>query len=633
MNMLLVAINAKYIHSNLAIYSLRAYAGRHKDEIGLAEYTVNQKSEEILAGIWKKKPDVLFFSCYIWNYEYVREIAAEFHRLAPHVPIWAGGPEASYEIGRFFAENPAVCGVMYGEGEATFAELSDYYCGGTGCLSEICGIAFRPGACGDEEPAQACVEADPGASCADGGSNGNSGGADGPDCGNDRAREGKMPGGAADGACAFVKTAPREPLDFSSVPFAYEDMKEFENRIVYYESSRGCPFSCSYCLSSLDRSARFRDAGLVEQELAFFMERRVRQVKFVDRTFNCSREHARRIWKFIRDRDTGHTSFHFEIAADLLEEEEFSLLESFRPGLAQLEIGVQSVHEKTLDAVGRKTSLPKIKYAARRLLASGNLHLHLDLIAGLPYEDFEQFAQSFREIYALKPHQLQLGFLKLLKGSGLRERREEYGMLCQERPPYEVRKTKWLSYDDFLRIKLAEEMLEAYYNSGQFEVTMKLADASYPDSFRFFLSLGQFYEKKGYLCRSHSRIRRCEILLEFLASDGRMDVEMVKESLLYDLYYRENMKSRPAWARDLSEFKEASRAFCKNRTQSHIEPFFYRFPKKRERSVTKLPQREREPVYVLFEYGRRDVLDHQAETTEYESREVEERCRKERKRF
>lgn len=582
MKILLVAINAKYIHSNLAVYSLRVYAKKHKDSIELAEYTINHKSDDILRDIYKKRPDVLCFSCYIWNFEYAREIAAEFHKLRPEVPIWAGGPEVSYEAETFLADNPAISGVMIGEGEETFARLADYYCGGSaGALSDIAGIAYR-----------------------------------------------------ADGAgCAIIKTPPRALLDLNALPFAYEDMDIFKDRIIYYESSRGCPFSCSYCLSSLDQAPRFRDLDLVKKELAFFIENEVAQVKFVDRTFNCSHAHAMAVWKFIKEHDRGITNFHFEIAADLLTGEELELLKSLRPGLVQLEIGVQSTNPETIAEIRRSMDLERVAKAVDEIGRAGNIHMHLDLIAGLPQEGFERFAQSFRDIYALKPHQLQLGFLKVLKGSYMHAHKAEYGILCHDQPPYEVMRTKWLSYDELLSVKLAEEMLEVYYNSGQFEVTMKLLDFAYGDSFGFFLELGRFYERNGYLGMSHSRIKRCEILLEFVTAGGFAPAEMIQESLLYDLYYRENMKSRPFWARNPAEFARASKVFCKNRTQSHIEPFFYHFPKKKERRIKELPGRLSEAVYVLFEYDKRDPLDHQAKTTEYDSREVEERCRNVQKRF
>lgn len=569
MKILLTAVNAKYIHSNLAVYNLRAYAGKYRSSIELAEFTINHRSEYILQEIYKKNPDVLCFSCYIWNYDLIREIAAEFHKLRPEVPIWVGGPEVSYEIEEMFEENPAFFGVMIGEGEETFLELAAYYCGGedgTDSLEQICGIAFQnPHIC---------------------------------------------------------QTPPRQPIDLSTIPFCYEDMTDFKNRIIYYESSRGCPFSCSYCLSSIDKKLRFRDLKLVKQELAFFVEQEVPQVKFVDRTFNCNHKHAMEIWNFIREQDRGITNFHFEIAADLLTGEEIELLSTFRPGLVQLEIGVQSTNPRTIEEIHRVMQLSHVESAVELIQRAGNIHEHLDLIAGLPYEGYDRFAQSFRDIYALKPNQLQLGFLKVLKGSYLYEHREEYGLIYRSRPPYEVLKTRWLSYAEVLRIKLVEEMLEVYYNSGQFEITMKLIDAAYEDSFGFFLALGQYYEKNGYLEMSHSRIRRCEILLEFLVMDKRIPGEMAEESLLYDLYYRENCKSRPRWARNPSEFSRVTRIFCKNGKMSHIEPFSYHFPGKNRKRITQLPKRLEEEIYVLFEYEKRDALDHQAKTTEFTKQEV-----------
>lgn len=576
MKILLIAINAKYIHSNPAIYSLKAYAKAYGASIELAEFTINHRSEYILREIYKKNPDVVCFSCYIWNYEYVREIAAQLHKLKKEVPIWVGGPEVSFETEAALIENPAFFGVMIGEGEATFAELAEYYCKERkGSLSEIAGIAYR-----------------------------------------------KCQG--AGGPSEICHTAKRETLDFNSVPFACEEIENFMNRIVYYESSRGCPFSCSYCLSSVEKKLRFRELSLVRRELSFLMEQEAPQVKFVDRTFNCSHNHAMEIWKFIRDRDNGVTNFHFEIAADLLTEEELEFLSALRPGLIQLEIGIQSVNLVTIREIRRTMDLSKVKAAVKRIGEAGNIHMHLDLIAGLPYEDFQSFAQSFREIYALKPNQLQLGFLKVLKGSYLYENRDAYGILYHDKPPYEVMRTNWLSYEEILFIKLVEEMVEVYYNSGQFEVTMKLLDAVYPDSFAFFLSLGRFYEQKGYLDRKHSRMQRTEILREFLLKEGKMPKALTEEALLYDLYYRENMKSRPAWARSPREFSKITKRFCKNGTQSHIEPFYYHFPKKETKKAEELPKRLSECVYVLFEYEKRDALSHQAKATELTNQEVEE---------
>lgn len=579
MKILLTAINAKYIHSNLAVYDLRAYAKEYRDSVELAEYTINHRSEYILQEIYKRKPDVLCFSCYIWNYEYVKEVASEFHKLRPEVPIWVGGPEVSYEIERMFVENPSFYGVVIGEGEATFSELCAYYCNGKkGSLSDIAGIAYRNGEKYDERK---------------------------------------------EGSPAITRTKPRAPIDLSSIPFCYEDMTDFENRIIYYESSRGCPFSCSYCLSSIDKKLRFRNTELVKKELQFFIDKKVPQVKFVDRTFNCNHTHAMEIWKFIQEKDIGITNFHFEIAADLLTEEEIALLSTFRPGLVQLEIGVQSTNLQTIEEIHRKMQLSDVESSVRFIQKAGNIHEHLDLIAGLPYENYERFGQSFRDIYALKPNQLQLGFLKVLKGSYIFEHKDEYGMIYRSKPPYEIMQTKWLNYKEVLLIKLVEEMLEVYYNSGQFEITMKLIDVVYPDSFGFFLRLGQFYERMGYLGMNHSRIRRCEILLEFLKQEKQVSIELMEEALLYDLYYRENMKSRPYWAGNISEFSKITKTYCKNGKLSHIEPFSYHFPDKSQKTISELPERLEEGIYVLFEYEKRDALDHQAKTTEITKQEAE----------
>ena len=580
MKILLTAINAKYIHSNLAVYNLRAYAKECQDSIEIAEFTINHRSEYILQELYKKKPDVLCFSCYIWNYEYVREIAAEFFKLNPNAPIWLGGPEVSYEVEDMFRKNPAFFGVMIGEGEASFAELAEYYCNGrTGSLSEIAGIAYR-GKAGE-----------------------------------------------------ITKTAVREPLAMGEIPFCYGDIQDFKNRIIYYESSRGCPFSCAYCLSSIDKKLRFRDLALVKKELSFFIEKKIPQVKFVDRTFNCNHAHAMEIWQFLKEADQGITNFHFEIAAELLCKEELDLLSKLRPGLIQLEIGVQSTNPDTLKAIHRTMDYLKLEYAVGQIQKAGNIHIHLDLIAGLPYETYGQFAKSFRDVYALNPNQLQLGFLKVLKGSYLYAHREEYGICYTEKPPYETMQTKWISYGEMLSIKLVEEMLEVYYNSGQYEVTMKLIDAVCPDSFAFFLQLGQFYETKGYRDRSHSRIRRCEIFLEFAKERLEILPELIQESLLYDLYYRENLKSRPFWAKNPAEFAKEKKLFCPDRTSSHLEPFFYHFPGKEERRIFSLPKRRDEPVYVLFEYDKRDALSHQAKTTEYTIQEVKERWKHAQKKF
>mgnify|MGYP004656921625 FL=1 len=573
MKILLTAINAKYIHSNLAIYSLRACAGEYKSQIELAEFTINNQKDYILEEIYKRKPDILCFSVYIWNLDYVESVAREFKKICPDTPVWVGGPEVSYEVEDFLTSHPEIDGVMIGEGEETFREVCSYYAGNRG-LDDIQGIAYRD----------------------------NNG---------------------------IRVTESRAIMDMSRIPFCYDTMEDFSNRIIYYESSRGCPFSCSYCLSSVDKSLRFRDTELVKKELLFFINQKVPQIKFVDRTFNCNHAHAMEIWRFIKEHDNGVTNFHFEISADLINEEELKLISDMRPGLIQLEIGVQSTNEVTIKEIHRTMKLERLKEVVRAIQSGANVHEHLDLIAGLPYEDYDSFARSFDEIYELKPNQLQLGFLKVLKGSFMYDHAKEYGIIYHDRPPYEVLSTKWISFDDVLRIKKVEEMLEVYYNSGQFEITMKLMDVLYDSAFDFFQRLGDFYEEKGYLAMSHSRIRRCEILLEFMqaelqAKEGERKqsdiVKMLEEALIFDLYYRENCKSRPGWAVDAATFKKMTHRYCARGKLSHVEPFHYRFPDKKQRTIDTLPVREKEPVWVLFHYDDRDPLDNQAgiEYVEYE---------------
>ena len=602
MKILLTAINAKYIHSNLAVYNLRAYAAHYakgmddSDTVEIGEYTINNQMEDILEGIYKAKPDVLMFSCYIWNIAYVEELSEEFHKLCPEVPIWVGGPEVSYETESFLRQHPQITGVMIGEGEKTFCELAEYYAGEirsdkeaketqkikqSAKLREIAGIAYR----NEEE---------------------------------------------------IIFTAPREMLDLSDIPFCYDKAGDFKTRIIYYESSRGCPFSCSYCLSSVEKQLRFRDTELVKKELQFFIDREVPQVKFVDRTFNCNHVHAMEIWSYIKEHDNGITNFHFEISADLLREEELALIGTMRPGLIQLEIGVQSTNGATIKEIHRTMQLERLKEVVKKVQKHENIHEHLDLIAGLPFEDYDTFARSFDEIYELRPNQLQLGFLKVLKGSYMYEHAKEYEIAYHSRPPYEVLKTKWLPYEDVLKIRQVEEMLEVYYNSGQFEVTMKVLGVLFQSAFFMFQELGKFYERKGYFGMSHARIRRSEILLEFIEEiaggnitedeqrnftdicknlDHPEILDIIKESLVFDLYYRENCKSRPAWAKDLSAWKQVTRAYCKNGKQSHVECFSYRFPDKGERVLKELPEHAEKPLYALFDYTDRDPLDHQAKVT------------------
>lgn len=543
MKILLTAINAKYIHSNLAVYSLQAYAEAQGHKIERAEYTINNQLDDILEKIYCQKPDVLIFSCYIWNIEYVRELAAEFHKLRPEVPIWVGGPEVSFETERFLKENPAITGIMMGEGERTLTELCTSF-EQESSLEKIDGISYRRG----------------------------------------------------DGTVAVQPLRSLLPMD--ELPFCYANLQDFEHRIIYYESSRGCPFSCSYCLSSVDKKLRFRSLPLVYRELQFFIDAKVPQVKFVDRTFNCRHEHAMGIWNYIKEHDNGITNFHFEISADLLREDELELISDMRPGLIQLEIGVQSTNGATIREIHRTMRLEDVYRAVNRVKAGKNIHQHLDLIAGLPYEDYDTFHHSFNDVYRMKPDQLQLGFLKVLKGSLMEKEAEKYGIMHKEKEPYEVLSTNWLSYKEVLRLKMVESMVEVYYNSGQFQNTLEYLVPQFADAFTFYEKLGAFYEKKGYSEISHSRMRRYEILLEFLREETDLDADVAAQHMLYDLYLREKLKKRPSFAADQKPYESAVWTYRKKHKISktaHIEAF-------------------PDGTTILFDYENRNPLSNNAHT-------------------
>ena len=543
MKILLAACNAKYIHSNLAVYDLKAYSSDYDKEVFLREYTINQPKDEILKDIYGSGADVVCFSCYIWNISFVRELIRDLAKILPETAFWAGGPEVSYDAENFLTEMPEVTGVLVGEGEKTFHDLLEYYIDGKGSLGEIRGIAYRDG----EE---------------------------------------------------IRHNGWRELMNLSEIPFVYQHLEEFENRIIYYESSRGCPFSCSYCLSSIDKKLRFRDLELVKKELQFFLDHKVPQVKFVDRTFNCKHEHAMAIWKYILEHDNGVTNFHFEISADLLRDEEMDLMAKMRPGLIQLEIGVQSTNPETIRAIHRHMDLDKLERCVDRVHSFRNIHQHLDLIAGLPYEDYDTFQHSFNDVYQMKPDQLQLGFLKVLKGSLMKEEAEKYGIVHKEKEPYEVLSTQWLPYGDVLKLKAVESMVEVYYNSGQFQHTLEYLVPLAKDAFTFYESLGAFYEKKGYSEISHSRMRRYEILLEYLQEETDVSVEKASQKMLYDLYLREKLKKRPSFAPDQKVYETAIWDYRKANhipKTAHIEVF-------------------EDGRAVLFDYERRDPLSNNAYT-------------------
>ncbi len=562
MKFLLAAVNSKYIHSNPAVYSLKAYAEKREPELSghieIAEYTINHQISEILADLYARRPDAIGFSCYIWNITYILELAEEMKKLLPKVQIWLGGPEVSFDADKLLLTNPFLTGVICGEGEETFFQLANAY--------------------------------------------------------RQAEKEGKPLSGVSAGQLENADVV------LSEVPFLYEDSAPFENRILYYESSRGCPFRCSYCLSSIDKTVRLRDIEIVKKELAFFIEKKVRQVKFVDRTFNCNRAHALAIWEYLLAHDNGVTNFHFEIAADLLGEEELAILSKFRPGALQLEIGVQSTNEKTIAEIDRRMDVMRLCDVVKRIHDGGNIHIHLDLIAGLPYEDYKSFGRSFNDVFAMQPEQLQLGFLKVLKGSKMHRKAEDYGLVYRSKPPYEVLYTDWLSFEDVCKLKRIEEMVEIYYNSNQFTVTLPAAIRRFSSPFAFFEALADYYEAQGYFVQSPARSYRYQVLLSFLKEEA-----FFAECLTVDLYLRENCKTRPSFAADITDHKERMRAFFQKEAAEHmvlgktyaeydarmlaravhIEPIMY------DHATGKMLD---EPEYILFDYKDRNPLTYEAKT-------------------
>ncbi|HKM35205.1 MAG TPA: B12-binding domain-containing radical SAM protein [Lachnospiraceae bacterium] len=573
MQFLLVALNAKYIHSNPALYSLRSFAGENKRYVQIAEYTINNRMEEILEDIYQRKPDVIGFSCYIWNWDMIQDIVIELHKLLPEVPIWLGGPEVSFDAEEILIHYPVLTGIMIGEGEETFAELLQYYVSGQGDVSQIAGLVTKEG-----------------------------------------------------------RTDYRNSLLLTQIPFLYDNISDFQNRIIYYESQRGCPFRCSYCLSSIDKSVRFRDISVVKEELQFFLDHNVKQVKFVDRTFNCNHEHAMAVWSYIQEHDNSVTNFHFEIAGDILNDEEIALLHTMRPGLVQLEIGVQSVNSDTLKEIRRVMDIEKLKQVTASIREGNNIHQHLDLIAGLPFENYESFGHSFDEVYAMGPNQLQLGFLKVLKGSYMHEKAGDYGLKYMDKPPYEVLFTNWLSFAEIRKLKKIEEMVEIYYNSNQFTNTLRALLRLFKSPFAMFEALADYYAQKGYFIETPSRVYRYQVLSSFAETLDEKRSGLYRELLTFDMYLRENLKSRPDFTKDLQPYKRQISLFYKMEEvqrfylqdydeydsrqlerMTHLEPFRYSVWSSLKNMPVKEKSEDADDIhYVLFDYKHRDPLTYEA---------------------
>ena len=509
MQILLVAINAKYIHSCPAVYSLRGSC-RHPEAVEIAEYTINDRYQDILGGILERGADLIGFSTYIWNTQLVQDLVRDIRRVKREsVILFAGGPEASYSPERFLSSCDFV---ICGEGERPFR-----------MITERAVSPSDPDSLSDDEKTK------------------------------DRDRDRRSEGFRRQAFLRWIRT------NVPGAAFHDGDVLRTNPAIpetIYYESSRGCPFSCTYCLSSIDKRVRFRKMETVLRELQFFIDREVPLVKFIDRTFNCSHERTMTIWTYLRDRDIGKTSFHFEIGADLLNEEELALLESLRPGLVQLEIGIQSTNPETLTAIRRTMDLQKLCANIERLRIAQNINLHVDLIAGLPYEGLESFEKSFNDVYALHADQLQLGFLKVLGGTEMHEMAEKYDIRYSGRPPYEVLSTKWLSCTELDLLRRICDVLEYYYNSGQFTHTLAFLERCRESAFDFYRKLADFFRRFGYDRERPAAAGRYEVLKEFVRESG-----ICSEYSVFEEYLRldRNLhihKSRRRSVTDIYDFGE-----------------------------------------------------------------------------
>ena len=583
MKKLLVGINAKFIHSNLAIRYIQKYAKIKNQIIDIEEYTINQPIDDILSSIIEAKVDILGFSCYIWNIDYIKKLIKMIKKITPETKIILGGPEVSYESIDFLKSEEAVDYIVRGEGEASTTNLFQVI-EVDGLVEEVSGITYRVG--NDiKETKQGIVQ------------------------------------------------------NMDDIPFVYEDsMENLEHRLIYYETSRGCPYSCEYCLSSIEKGVRFRSLDKIYGELQFFLDKKVKQVKFVDRTFNAKKSHAIGIWEYLKEHDNGYTNFHFEIVADIIDDKMIKLLKTLRVGLIQLEIGIQSTNEATIVDINRATNFLELKKRILEIKSGNNIHIHLDLIAGLPKEDKKAFMNSFDDVMFMRPEQLQLGFLKVLKGSMMYKKQKDYNLSYREFPPYEIISTNDMSYTVINELKQIEKLLEIYYNSGQFVQSIEYLMTSFDSEFRFFEEFAIYWKKEELEKYKHARISLYEIVYKF----ARVYVEddFLKELLIHDFCSKENPKKLPIFMKRNQTASKREKDFYKNPDNrikyfekyadydskqigrmTHIQFYEYDIIYWVARNIKRKLSRHEE-IYIFYDYKSKDTMSKLAKIKEvkYEKR-------------
>lgn len=536
----LTAINSQYVHLNVAVRYLKKYVEKNSDiKLDIYETNINNQLMNIIKDLFEKQPDTIIFSTYIWNKEYVFSITKELKKILPDVKIALGGPEVSYEWDKIMAENQEIDYIFTGEGEKV---LLNFF---TKDISEVKGVVYREG--------------------------------------------------------ERLKYNGIEPLieNLDIIPFPYDD-EELQDRtkIFYYESSRGCPFNCSYCMSSIDKSVRYYSIDRTKEDLKRFIDSPIKLLKFVDRTFNLSKEKYMAIWRFLLENYREGITFHFEINANIFDDETLDFLETVPKGYFQFEIGVQTIDAQAMKSIGRINKLEKLEHNIRRI--SRNIHLHLDLIAGLPYETYDKFRESFDYVHRLKPEMIQLGFLKLLKGTKMYDEREKYGYKYFSKPPYEVFSNEFISFAEMVKLKNLEKVLDFYYNSEKFPESVQwIIENHYESAFSFYEDVAEYFDKRGYLKVSHKESTLFTLLYEFYLDKGLKDREIFVEYLKYDYLMLGKTGFYPEWfksEKDGELYDELIRernykSIREGHKNSELERFSYNI-------FTK----EFEDIYVFFDY-------------------------------
>jgi len=556
MKILLVSLDSKYIHANLAVRYLKKYCRNFN--IAIKEFTINQKQEYILGEILAEDPDIICFSCYIWNIDYIKDISYIIKEANNKVKILCGGPEVSYEIRDFMESNSSIDYVIFGEGEESFREFLEEIHKHKPDLGKIKGLAYK-------ENNEVIIN------------------------------EGR---------------APIDNLDIIDYP--YEEGEEFDNKIIYYESSRGCPFCCSFCLSSLYKKLRFFSMERVKRDLKMLLNTRARQIKFVDRTFNADYRRSMEIMEYIAKNNKNNMTVHFEITADIINDEFLNFLSKMPVNMFQFEIGVQSLNEDTLREIDRHMDKEKLSRAIRQIGKNKNIHMHLDLIAGLPYEDYESFKKSFDGVYRLDAEKIQLGFLKVLKGTKIFRDRDKHGIKYTKKAPYEVICTKYMSLEELLKLKKIEDLVNRYYNEKYFDKSLKyVTDTEFPDSpFEFYESFSDYWLKHDLYNQAHSRKNLYKILYDYVKYRKGMDQEFI-ETLKFDYIFNNQFEELPDYLDRESEDKFKD---IKKRLAHDVDFKNKYFPSKEGKIINDFRISEIGGNIILFLYRDRENIFNRCET-------------------